>query len=170
MLDGIDIDAALDGLFRDLDCPRRQVIGEFGSGSDVVFSELMAAATIGQGGYARRIVAGLIRHAVERNASGDIRRSVGIERAVLGAMPYSRYLNTPHWRDFSAQAKRDARGRCRLCNADGELHVHHRTYERRGFENKDDVIVLCADCHGKFHDKLPKPPPEGDAGIDAGAF
>nr|DAW76172.1 MAG TPA: Protein of unknown function (DUF968) [Bacteriophage sp.] len=37
--------------------------------------------------------------------------------------------------------------------------MHHKTYENHGREfNRDiadsDLIVLCRECHEKFHDKL----------------
>ena len=34
-----------------------------------------------------------------------------------------------------------------------ELHVHHKTYVRRGLEwrNLDDLIVLCHACHEEAH-------------------
>jgi hypothetical protein len=32
--------------------------------------------------------------------------------------------------------------------------VHHRTYERVGFERQSDLIVLCHDCHRDFHRSL----------------
>lgn len=75
---------------------------------------------------------------------------------LLHIMPYRQYLKTHHWKKTSDEAKRKAGFRCRLCNASGELHTHHRTYEHRGGEPEEDLIVLCADCHGKFHDKLPE--------------
>ena len=32
-------------------------------------------------------------------------------------------------------------------------HTHHRTYDRVGFEEIDDLIGLCSDCHAKLHGK-----------------
>lgn len=72
---------------------------------------------------------------------------------LLSAMPYSEYLKTDHWKDLSAKAKTEAGNRCQLCNSgDKALHTHHRTYERRGCEDLKDLVVLCGDCHAKFHD------------------
>ncbi|MBA7673369.1 hypothetical protein ES703_81565 [subsurface metagenome] len=78
----------------------------------------------------------------------------------LRTMPYAEYLNTAHWQSVRAEALRRAAGRCQLCNAQSDLHVHHRTYDRRGYEWPADLTVLCADCHAKFHDKLPVPAAE----------
>lgn len=74
----------------------------------------------------------------------------------LKTMPYNEYLRSEHWQETRRQALKSARYRCQLCNSNGELHVHHRTYERRGEEYMKDLIVLCANCHAKFHDKLPE--------------
>lgn len=73
--------------------------------------------------------------------------------ACLNVMPYDEYLKTEHWRRVASEAKAKSGSRCAICNADGVLHAHHRTYERRGFEEPGDVIALCADCHAKFHNK-----------------
>lgn len=72
----------------------------------------------------------------------------------LRGIPYKDYLQSDHWQRVRECALEEADYRCRLCNSDKSLHVHHRTYERRGEEEPGDVIVLCADCHQHFHDKL----------------
>jgi len=74
--------------------------------------------------------------------------------ATLKQMPYQQYLQTEHWQSTRKQMLKRARFSCQLCSAKGELHVHHRTYANRGNEQYGDLIVLCANCHAKFHDKL----------------
>lgn len=73
----------------------------------------------------------------------------------LRSIPYAEYLQTEHWQQLRAQKQRQAGRRCQLCYAGGQLDTHHRTYERRGFEQLSDLIVLCRPCHAKFHDRLP---------------
>lgn len=72
----------------------------------------------------------------------------------LQTMPYREYLKTPEWLETRISKLKSASFRCQLCNVGGQLDVHHRTYERRGAEWSSDLIVLCRNCHGKFHDKL----------------
>lgn len=70
----------------------------------------------------------------------------------LRTMPYKEYLQTEHWRNLRGQMLKRAKFHCQLCNrGDISLHVHHRTYERRGNEQLSDLIVLCATCHETFH-------------------
>jgi hypothetical protein len=65
---------------------------------------------------------------------------------------YHDYLNTEHWKETSRNAKERAGNRCQVCNSRSErLNVHHRTYERKGFERPEDLICLCESCHGIFH-------------------
>jgi 5-methylcytosine-specific restriction endonuclease McrA len=71
--------------------------------------------------------------------------------AELKTMRYAEYLASPEWNLQRRTALRRAGGRCEACNRTGKLNVHHRTYERRGDEAADDLIVLCADCHGAVH-------------------
>lgn len=71
----------------------------------------------------------------------------------LRTMPYREYLQTPEWGEIRKGALKRASFRCQVCNAYGvRLNVHHRTYERRGNEDNRDLIVLCEDCHGIFHE------------------
>lgn len=73
----------------------------------------------------------------------------------LKSMPYQDYLETAEWKERRQRSLRSANYSCQLCNgANTELNVHHRTYERRGNENQRDLIVLCRDCHAKFHNKV----------------
>jgi len=69
----------------------------------------------------------------------------------LRNLPYSEYLKSHHWGAVKARIKR--RKTCQLCNSKEGLHVHHRTYERRGEELDEDLVLLCAECHRKFHNK-----------------
>lgn len=64
---------------------------------------------------------------------------------------YAVYLQSPHWLAIREWAKQRAQYKCLICNMGGKLHVHHRTYERVGCELPDDLVVLCEDCHNKFH-------------------
>lgn len=74
-------------------------------------------------------------------------------------MPYEDYLRTTVWERLRAQAIQEAGSRCQVCNDSVPLQVHHRTYERRGFEQTSDLIALCRRCHGTFHLDHPKATP-----------
>lgn len=71
--------------------------------------------------------------------------------AALNDMPYRQYLDSEVWKSRRARHLEFAGRRCQVCNRSGQLNVHHRTYERRGYERVADLIVLCADCHRLFH-------------------
>ena len=73
----------------------------------------------------------------------------------LEQMPYTEYLQTPEWKRRAANAKARVDHHCQLCNNQGELHVHHRTYRNKGNEQYHDLIVLCATCHKKHHEIEP---------------
>jgi len=70
---------------------------------------------------------------------------------------YHTYIKSLEWKERAGAAKEKAAWRCQLCNRHKDeitLHAHHRTYDRLGEELPEDITVLCADCHAKFHDKL----------------
>jgi len=79
----------------------------------------------------------------------------------------TKYLFSPHWRKFretalNTQKERLGRNICERCPVDsnekaaGDLHVHHRTYERLGEERIEDMEILCRGCHDKVHLRDPK--------------
>jgi len=73
---------------------------------------------------------------------------------ILTSMPYKNFLKTLYWRVVSRYVKWK-NPTCSLCGSDQNLNVHHKTYENRGREYltwKKDLIVLCDNCHKKFHD------------------
>lgn len=75
-----------------------------------------------------------------------------VKMGTLTSMPYQDYLRTDHWQSVREVALERAEEKCQLCSSTKRLHVHHRTYDHRGYEAPDDVTVLCAGCHQSFHD------------------
>jgi hypothetical protein len=76
----------------------------------------------------------------------------------LRALPYKLYLQTEHWQHIRQEALKAAQYKCQLCNEkDKILDVHHRDYKNLGCETFNDVIVLCDQCHKKFHGKQDTP-------------
>ena len=71
---------------------------------------------------------------------------------ILHRMPYAMFLKTRYWQNRRNASLELAGHKCQLCNASESLQVHHRTYERRGYERDSDLIVLCKSCHQLFHD------------------
>jgi HNH endonuclease len=69
----------------------------------------------------------------------------------LKSMSYTDYLQTEHWKEVRKKQLTKSGYKCQMCNKGGDLNVHHRTYERRGEEKYEDLIVLCSDCHNLFH-------------------
>ena len=68
---------------------------------------------------------------------------------------YYEYIKSDEWKILARTAKSCASYRCQVCNTPGDnstLHAHHRTYDRLGRENLNDITVLCAGCHKIFHD------------------
>lgn len=81
-----------------------------------------------------------------------------IKETVL-EMDYYDFLKTPYWDGIRNYKLKRAKYCCELCGGKGVLNVHHKTYENHGREHiriiaDKDLIVLCKDCHEKFHDKL----------------
>ena len=73
----------------------------------------------------------------------------------LQSMPYNQYLKTPEWTERRNRHLKYAKYKCQICNQGNTvLNVHHRTYENRGNELINDLIVLCSDCHKTFHHKI----------------
>lgn len=66
------------------------------------------------------------------------------------SVDYYSYIQSEEWRQRANAAKHRAGHRCQVCNRpsrDVTLDAHHRTYERLGNEDPDDITVLCRNCH-----------------------
>ena len=71
----------------------------------------------------------------------------------LRTMKYSDYLNTEHWKHFKSEVIRFYGASCQVCSSSDNLNVHHKTYDNRGRETFNDVVLLCRECHSKIHGK-----------------
>ena len=90
-------------------------------------------------------------------------RSILGERRLARVQParvqpdHDEYLKSPVWQAKRKRALNLANYRCQLCDAPGrrekanELHVHHCTYDRRGKERDEYLVVLCRSCHSQAH-------------------
>lgn len=64
---------------------------------------------------------------------------------------YQEYLKSDYWQTVRDHILSRDGYRCRLCNLDIDLQVHHRTYDNLGEEKFEDLITLCGFCHSTFH-------------------
>jgi 5-methylcytosine-specific restriction endonuclease McrA len=69
----------------------------------------------------------------------------------LKSMPYKDYLETDHWKQLRKRKLRLSGYKCQICGSKEDLNVHHNTYENRGCEKDEDLVVLCNECHKKHH-------------------
>lgn len=65
-------------------------------------------------------------------------------------VPYDEYIHSDEWIKKSALARK-RNSRCSLCNREYKLTTHHRTYKNLGYEEQNDLTVLCENCHYIFH-------------------
>lgn len=75
-------------------------------------------------------------------------------------MNYEEYLKSEHWQEVKKVKLKTTNYRCQLCNSPLNLNVHHRCYDHINEEQNhlEDLVILCKDCHKRFHETLPKPP------------
>lgn len=73
----------------------------------------------------------------------------------IKGMNYRDFLQTPYWKAIASDQRKKSGFKCQLCNSEGNLNVHHRTYESLGdelYQGSKNLIVLCRGCHAKHHD------------------
>lgn len=82
-------------------------------------------------------------------------RLVGImEKEKTNKEKYLDYLKSDKWKEIATRKRRKAGHKCQLCNnSNSVLHVHHTNYDHIYKERLQDLIVLCENCHKKFHGK-----------------
>ncbi len=60
---------------------------------------------------------------------------------------YKEYLKSEEWKEKRLQFLEDVGHECEQCGNRKHLQVHHLNYFNLFNETKDDVEVLCEDCH-----------------------
>lgn len=65
---------------------------------------------------------------------------------------YLKYINSEEWIKKSKKWILEE-GKCERCKGGHKLTCHHKHYSTMGFEKRRDIIVLCWECHKKYHRK-----------------
>lgn len=69
---------------------------------------------------------------------------------------YYSYLESSMWHKKREWILSRAERKCERCGSEDEqLYVHHKTYERVGYEEPGDLIAVCKKCHGTLHGENP---------------
>ena len=74
----------------------------------------------------------------------------------LKSLTYNDFLQTAYWAHTRYEKLSKIGYNCQLCGKKTKIpNIHHNTYEHHGREMEylDDLIVLCPECHKKFHNK-----------------
>lgn len=62
------------------------------------------------------------------------------------------YLKSDYWVKLRNIIISECHIKCKKCDKfDGTLNVHHFNYRNLGCENRDDLIVVCPECHSALH-------------------
>ena len=70
----------------------------------------------------------------------------------MARVDYRTYIESDEWKFKAKAMKWIAGNRCQVCNSsDKRLDTHHRTYDNLGNETPQDLVVLCSNCHGLYH-------------------
>jgi hypothetical protein len=80
-------------------------------------------------------------------------RKMGFRTPYVGSEPdwYREYLKTDHWKQIKEKYyNSDMPQECTICG-DTVFDLHHRTYDRIGAENLNDLVPLCRSHHKATH-------------------
>lgn len=73
---------------------------------------------------------------------------------------YDAYMNSEEWRQLKIQIIKERGRRCERCGAlPPIIYLHHLTYKRFGHEWRQDLILVCFECHAKEHPGKKLTPP-----------
>lgn len=64
---------------------------------------------------------------------------------------YKAYLQSDVWKAKRRRIIEQSDYRCARCGSAINLNVHHITYERLFFEDDEDLVCLCKNCHEQLH-------------------
>lgn len=73
---------------------------------------------------------------------------------------YKLYMKSEQWKVMREMCLIRSGWVCEKCGRIGKqvggnvtLHIHHKTYERFGMEDMEDLMCLCRKCHNNIHKK-----------------
>ena len=81
---------------------------------------------------------------VERNPKRD-------EAAAQAGVNYESYLQSEQWRAIRDRVVTRAAGLCEGCGTARGVDVHHTTYAHLGYEFLFELLLLCRECHRRWH-------------------
>jgi hypothetical protein len=67
---------------------------------------------------------------------------------------YAKYLKSPIWENTKNKFYKSKynKNKCYICEKkDVSLDLHHKTYERVGYERLTDLVQVCRSCHKNIH-------------------
>lgn len=65
---------------------------------------------------------------------------------------YKQYLKSQIWRNRKEEFfSNPDNNYCQACWTFKRLQIHHKTYERVGNEDNNDLVTLCSRCHRDCH-------------------
>lgn len=65
---------------------------------------------------------------------------------------YDRYIKSEAWREKRGEFFASGRPKvCQGCGWSRHIHLHHKTYDRLGDEDLDDLVPVCEGCHSLIH-------------------
>lgn len=76
----------------------------------------------------------------------------------IQSLTYDDFLQTLYWKSIAAFKRKQMDYKCELCGSTKDLNVHHKTYVNHGSEHnsqviKNDLMLLCGECHHGIHNK-----------------
>jgi len=64
---------------------------------------------------------------------------------------YNAYMSSEEWYELKKKYYLNNKKICKKCNCKKIVYLHHKTYERFGKEELDDLECLCNECHKQVH-------------------
>lgn len=66
---------------------------------------------------------------------------------------YDNYVSSQYWKLVRDLVRHRDKHQCVQCSGKEKLVVHHKTYTNftNEYNNLDDLVLLCKDCHKKSH-------------------
>lgn len=124
---------------------------------DAIFDAMQLAGRMVVGLTQHRTIdASVIQHVLA--AQVELTKAWAIVDANING-DYQQYLASDQWRRIRNLVLERDGFKCRRCGDGGRaadiishLDVHHITYDRRGEEHLDDLVLLCRRCHQWVHE------------------
>lgn len=121
--------------------------------TSTIFKSLKEKPLVESHSERRKSGKGFISKLKKKNKKRRNRRLRVQKKKFPKSWKYKEYIRSPAWKERRKQFFGKYGKRCVICRGDRNIGLHHISYENLGSEPDEDLVALCWQHHGQYHEQ-----------------